>query len=46
VYWRNGYEGASMTELADAMGITKPSLCAAFAFPILISEWMASQLGF
>jgi hypothetical protein len=46
VFWRRGYEGASMTELTDTMGITKPSLYAAFAFPILISEWMASQLGF
>jgi AcrR family transcriptional regulator len=30
VFWRKGYEGASMTELTDAMGITKPSLYAAF----------------
>ncbi|MET3827550.1 AcrR family transcriptional regulator [Sphingomonas sp. PvP055] len=30
VFWRNGYEAASMTELTSAMGITKPSLYAAF----------------
>jgi AcrR family transcriptional regulator len=30
VFWSKGYEGASMTELTQAMGITKPSLYAAF----------------
>jgi AcrR family transcriptional regulator len=30
VFWRRGYESASMTELTSAMGITKPSLYAAF----------------
>jgi AcrR family transcriptional regulator len=30
VFWRKGYEGASMAELTEAMGITKPSLYAAF----------------
>ena len=30
VFWRNGYEGASMADLTEAMGITKPSLYAAF----------------
>ena len=30
VFWRLGYEGASMAELTEAMGITKPSLYAAF----------------
>lgn len=30
VFWRNGYEGASMSDLTEAMGITKPSLYAAF----------------
>jgi AcrR family transcriptional regulator len=28
VFWRNGYEGASMAELTAEMGITKPSLYA------------------
>jgi AcrR family transcriptional regulator len=30
VFWQNGYESASMAELTAAMGITKPSLYAAF----------------
>lgn len=30
VFWTLGYEGASMTELTSAMGITRPSLYAAF----------------
>src|SRR5260370_6295253 len=30
VFWRKGYEGGSMADLTEAMGITKPSLYAAF----------------
>lgn len=30
IFWQHGYEGASMAELTAAMGITKPSLYAAF----------------
>ena len=30
VFWRNGYQGASLDELTRAMGINKPSLYAAF----------------
>ncbi len=30
IFWRDGYDGASVSELAEAMGISKPSLYAAF----------------
>ncbi|MCO5070216.1 MAG: TetR/AcrR family transcriptional regulator [Rhizobiaceae bacterium] len=30
LFWRNGYEGTSLSDLTDELGITRPSLYAAF----------------
>lgn len=30
IFWRNGFQGASLSELTDVMGLSKPSLYAAF----------------
>ncbi|RVD59643.1 helix-turn-helix domain-containing protein, partial [Mesorhizobium sp. M7A.F.Ca.ET.027.03.2.1] len=30
LFWRKGYEGTSLTDLTEELGITRPSLYAAF----------------
>jgi len=51
VFWRKGYEGASMAELTDAMGINRPSLYAAFGnkeelFRKVLDRYLAGPAGF
>ena len=51
VFWRRGYESASMAELTEAMGITKPSLYAAFGnkealFRKALDLYEREKLGF
>ncbi|MGE0626856.1 MAG: TetR/AcrR family transcriptional regulator [Hyphomicrobiaceae bacterium] len=51
VFWRNGYEGASITELTHAMGISPPSLYAAFGnkeglFRKAVDRYIELRTGF
>ncbi len=57
VFWRHGYEGATIAQLTDAMGINPPSLYAAFGskegllkaaldrYTARRAEWMEEVLG-
>ena len=57
VFWRHGYEGATIAQLTDAMGINPPSLYAAFGskegllkaaldrYTARRAEWMDDVLG-
>jgi AcrR family transcriptional regulator len=51
VFWRRGYEGASIAELTDAMGINPPSLYAAFGnkeglFRKALARYIAARTRF
>jgi AcrR family transcriptional regulator len=51
VFWARGYEGASMTELTEALGINKPSIYAAFGnkeelFRKALARYMAGPVAF
>jgi len=51
VFWRNGYEGASVAELCEAMGIKPPSLYAAFEnkeglFRHAIERYLERRVGY
>jgi TetR/AcrR family transcriptional regulator, copper-responsive repressor len=50
VFWRSGYQGASLVQLTQAMGISKPSLYAAFGdkeklFLTVLSRYREQQLN-
>jgi AcrR family transcriptional regulator len=51
VFWRNGYEGASIADLTAAMGISPPSLYAAFGnkeglFRKALDRYVQQRTGF
>jgi AcrR family transcriptional regulator len=51
VFWKNGYEGASLSDLTTAMGINAPSLYAAFGskeglFKAVLERYDARRSGF
>ena len=51
VFWTKGYDGASLTDLTEAMGITRPSLYAAFGnkealFKSALDLYQAEKLAY
>src|SRR5690606_16982320 len=51
VFWRKGYNGASLTDLTKAMGITRPSLYSAFGnkkalFTLALDLYEREKLSF
>ena len=51
MFWQHGFEGASLTDLTDAMGITRPSLYATYGnkedlFRKALDLYDATYMGF
>ncbi|MBC7697603.1 MAG: TetR/AcrR family transcriptional regulator [Bacteroidia bacterium] len=51
VFWSRGYEGASMAELADALGVNKPSIYATFGnkealFRKVLAQYLAGPVAY
>jgi AcrR family transcriptional regulator len=51
IFWNRGYEGASLAELTEALGVNKPSLYAAFGnkeelFKKALSRYAAGPVAF
>lgn len=51
VFWTRGYEGASMAELSEAMGINRPSIYAAYGnkeelFSKALTKYMAGPVAY
>lgn len=51
IFWQNGYEGASLTELTHAMGINRPSLYASFGnkeelFHQALSKYLSGPVAY
>src|SRR5207249_2480008 len=51
VFWRKGYEGASLSDLTKATGINRPSLYAAFGnkenlFRLALDRYIAGPIAY